>query len=236
MCETAEEWRPVVGFEEYQVSNMGRVKNKDGSIKKPGKNDDGYLYVRLYKNGLSTTRSVNILVGEAFIPNPEPERLTEVNHKDCNRTNNILSNLEWMSRVENNQSKNKSGNIGCICETSNKSFRAALTLYKIDYYFINPNRVKVEDWLQARRVELKNNLTVTELDLQKKTCINRSKEGRGSVYPRKSGSFSAEIYFGKKKVTKTVKTREEAEKIRLKLNEFELYTDARNYINLNYPK
>ena len=101
-----ETWKAIAGFEDlYEVSDLGRVKslnyNHTGKEKilKPGKTHGGYLMVNLCKDGHGKTVKVHRLVAEAFIPNPN--NLETVNHKDEVKTNNTVSNLEWMSRVDN---------------------------------------------------------------------------------------------------------------------------------------
>ena len=67
-----EEWRDIKGFEGlYQVSNLGRVKNAKGLIKKPTMNNRGYIRLSLWEGGKSKNFSVHRLVAEAFIPNPD---------------------------------------------------------------------------------------------------------------------------------------------------------------------
>lgn len=112
-------WKVVEGFDGiYSVSNFGRVSSKarvqiysDGrvynhperilkqSTPKTGKRV-GYMSTHFYCNGLRTTMSVHRLVAEAFIPNPENKAC--VNHIDGNKSNNHVSNLEWMTYAENN--------------------------------------------------------------------------------------------------------------------------------------
>ena len=103
-----EYWKPVVGYEgHYQVSNWGRVKSFDrwvksrngsvrfckGRILKPVTNDRGYLCVELWKNNKRKSCKVHRLVAEAFIPNPY--NLPMINHRDEDKTNNRVENLEW---------------------------------------------------------------------------------------------------------------------------------------------
>ena len=99
-----EYWKPVVGYEGlYMVSNWGRVKSiKFGKerILKPGTNNYGYLLVMLCKDGKIKGFTVHRLVAEAFLPNPH--NYPCVNHKDENKQNNNVSNLEWCSAQYNN--------------------------------------------------------------------------------------------------------------------------------------
>ena len=102
-------WRtPIVNgepWENYQVSNLGRILslnyNHTGKPKllKPSYNKQGYLQVQLSKNRKRKTFRVNRLVAETFIPNPN--NLPEVNHKDEDKTNNSVENLEWIWHKDN---------------------------------------------------------------------------------------------------------------------------------------
>ena len=101
-----EEWRDIVGYEGlYKVSNKGRVKRLQGKgckqerILKPGKNRGGYLRVKFWKDGKGINYKVHRLVAQAFIPNPQD--LPEINHKDENKENNCVENLEWITHKEN---------------------------------------------------------------------------------------------------------------------------------------
>lgn len=99
-------WKDVKGYEGlYQVSNTGRVrslnymKTSKVQVLKPQRQTQGYLFVRLRKEGKIRTIYIHRLVAEAFIPNPN--NYPEVNHIDENKQNNIVSNLEWCTREYN---------------------------------------------------------------------------------------------------------------------------------------
>lgn len=89
-------WRPISFDTNYLVSNLGRVKNriKDKTLKPCLKN--GYSYVKL--TGQKSYR-VHRLVALEFIENPK--NLPQINHKDHNRQNNRIDNLEWCSAQYN---------------------------------------------------------------------------------------------------------------------------------------
>ena len=96
-------WCPVKNYENlYEVSNQGRVKSigyGKERILKPGINTQGYLQVVLCKNGEKNNCVIHRLVAQTFIPNPD--NLPEVNHKDEDKTNNSVLNLEWCDRKSN---------------------------------------------------------------------------------------------------------------------------------------
>ena len=101
-----EEWRPVKDYEGlYEVSNRGNVKSLNyrhtgkERIMKPQKDSGGYLYVHLWKDRKDKSYKIHRLVAQAFIPNPEG--YNEVNHKDEDKTNNCVENLEYCSRSYN---------------------------------------------------------------------------------------------------------------------------------------
>lgn len=93
-------WRDIPDYPNYQVSNLGNVRNvKFGRIIKPSMTNKGYLRVCLWGNGESKNYRVHRLVAQAFIPNPN--NYPEINHKDKNRQNNYVNNLEWCTSQYN---------------------------------------------------------------------------------------------------------------------------------------
>lgn len=86
----------------YQVSNMGRVKGTNGKVLKQQSNKTtGYLTVMLYNKGYRKNVTVHRLVASAFIDNNNPDLLTMVNHRDENKHNNRVDNLEWCTQKYN---------------------------------------------------------------------------------------------------------------------------------------
>lgn len=93
------EWKQIKGFEHYEISNYGEVRNCEGKILKASKAGAGYSKVNLWKDGEKKQKYIHRLVAEAFVP--KPEKNVEVNHKDGDKNNNAVENLEWCSRSEN---------------------------------------------------------------------------------------------------------------------------------------
>ena len=95
-----ETWKDIDGyFGKYQVSDIGRVKNSEGLVMKQQITKDGYLSVALSVNGKQKRYQVHRLVAMAFLNNAN--KYPEVNHKDENKTNNNVNNLEWCSQEYN---------------------------------------------------------------------------------------------------------------------------------------
>ena len=109
-------WKPIKGFDGYYVSNYGRVANgktlrgskRSGQpLKIQKKCKSGRLYVALIKDGKQYNFYLSRLVAEAFIPNPEGK--PQVNHKDTDKHNNRVGNLEWATNSENQIHAYKTG-------------------------------------------------------------------------------------------------------------------------------
>ena len=110
-----EVWKSIDGFGNYMVSNLGNVKSierlafhprarrgvatKREHLLKPFLNHKGYPMVKLYHNTKTKTIAIHRLVAGAFIENPHS--LPQVNHKDENKQNNNVDNLEWCTNDYN---------------------------------------------------------------------------------------------------------------------------------------
>lgn len=103
-------WKDIAGYEGlYQISSFGNVKSFRASAKfgkpkelilKPYIINSGYAVVTLYTENIKHKFQVHRLVAESFLPNPQ--NLPCVNHKDENKLNNRVENLEWCSYQYNN--------------------------------------------------------------------------------------------------------------------------------------
>lgn len=169
----SEEWRPVEGYKDYFVSNLGRVKStrrfKEGRILTPLFNN-GYLSVILCKTNPDKTytrtfKGVHVLVAQAFIENPDPEKYTQVNHINERKGDNNVTNLEWCTPT---------GNI----TYGTRSYQALKTiLYRRNNY------IKVTDNETSEIYLFEDTKTVQEVLGIHPTCVNlalRHMYGRGT--------------------------------------------------------
>lgn len=113
-------WKSHPDIPVIEVSTLGRVRTLDrvtstekmtrfqkGRVLKQSDNGSGYLKVNIPINGKQASKRVNRLVAQTFIKNDD--NLPQVNHKDCDRTNNDVSNLEWCDGFYNQQYREKHG-------------------------------------------------------------------------------------------------------------------------------
>ena len=122
MIDLTEIWKEIVGYEGlYQVSNLGRVKSyygRNGRLTTEprilfGKRDkDGYIEVRLCKNGVVTYKRVHRVVADHFLTG---DMSLQVNHIDGNKSNNRVNNLELVTAKENVTHAHETGlHKGCV--------------------------------------------------------------------------------------------------------------------------
>jgi len=104
-----EEFKQIVDFDNYEVSNLGNVRNiNTGRILKVSNDTRGYLIVCLYKDKKKKTKRIHRLVAESFIENQENKEL--IDHIDNDIKNNNVNNLRWVTSTENNQNAKISKN------------------------------------------------------------------------------------------------------------------------------
>lgn len=102
-------WKDIPGWEDrYEVNECGEVRNKiTNNLLQGDKNNFGYLRVCLHENHRHQKFFRHRLVATLFLQNPFGFR--EVNHKDCNKQNNHVSNLEWCDRTHNERESRRNG-------------------------------------------------------------------------------------------------------------------------------
>lgn len=172
-----EEWCPISGYEGYQVSTFGRVKSfKHGTIKilKPMLTSFGYLQVTLCLGNKRIAKFVHRLVALAFIPNPNDK--PQVNHKDTNKLNNSIENLEWATAKENTRHAVETG----LKKQGEKCAEAKLTNEQAVYIRENPSKLTI--------VDLAKTFNVTPQTI---SCVQR-----GITYKTAGGNVRAKQAFG----------------------------------------
>jgi hypothetical protein len=121
-------WKPVLHYEkEYEVSNKGRVRRigvrkgaRVGRILAKAYTEKGYLMTTLWKNNVSRSYTIHILVARAFV---EGDHSLTVDHIDGNKLNNDPSNLEWITREENTRRQHALG----LCNTTTQFKHTKIT-------------------------------------------------------------------------------------------------------------
>lgn len=120
-----EEFKIIPGYEPYEVSNLGRLRRKGVILTTP----IGRVgYPRKYLKDLKKNLLIHRAIALCFIPNPK--NLKEVNHIDGIKSNNLLSNLEWISRKGN--AKHAYDNGLMRDQNGEKSHRAKLNQKQVD--------------------------------------------------------------------------------------------------------
>ena len=165
-------WCPIKGFEGlYEVSNYGRVRSiKFGKEKilKTSRNTNGYLFVSIRKNGHRKNCRVHRLVAETFIPNPS--NLSEINHLDEDKDNNLVQNLEWCDRKSN-----------CNFGTRNKRISQKLTNGKLSKSVIqySKNGEFIKEWQSLHDIE--RNLNYSKGNISS-CCTGRRKNAYNFIW------------------------------------------------------
>ena len=173
-----EVWKDVIGFEGiYKVSNVGRLMRYKNSVNMPDRNIlkgevtvFGYRQYKLSLDGMSRRMKAHRLVAQSFIPNPDNK--PQVNHKDGNKLNNRVDNLEWATSQENNQHALDTG----LREVDMKQVRAMHKTMakkqqkKVAQYDLNGNFIKTY-----------NSLKDTAKDFKTSTNIGRVCRGLGNT-------------------------------------------------------
>lgn len=174
-------WKDVEGYEGYyKVSNLGRVKSlpRNGTINterimKPKLSKTGYLTVHLRKSGYSKHKKIHRLIAIAFIEKVEGKEI--INHKDGDKLNNSISNLEWCTYKENSQHAHDTG----LAKTDMKQIAAARAVS----IAVRTKRVKQ---LDMEGNEIREFISMTEarkhLNKTSSTMIDRVCTGKVESY------------------------------------------------------
>lgn len=97
-----EQWRDFeYNGAKYRVSSQGRIMGMRGKLLKSRLNEDGYAVVTIGIGKKRTAEAIHRIVARVFIEKPDNNAKYEVNHKDCNRENNCVENLEWVTHQQN---------------------------------------------------------------------------------------------------------------------------------------
>lgn len=187
MHNTFEEWKPIDGYEQYyEVSNLGRVRSlprkrivfkketiRQGRILSPIKHHkNGYYNVMVSVDKRIKLLSLHRVVATAFIPNLN--NLPEVNHKNGNKGDNWVENLEWNSRIENVRHANKTGLIRYA--KGEKKPKAIFTNEQVRFIKKEMNKLSIAETISLLGMNPK------ELRLMQTVCkIRRGKKYKNVV-------------------------------------------------------
>lgn len=157
MMSAKEIWLTIKQNNNYEVSNLGNVRNaKTKRVLKPSISNKGYYLVALSNNGKSHTYTVHKLVIEHF--NRCAFSNEVVNHKDHNKLNNCIENLEWCTQKENIKDAYSSG----LCENARE--QAKINILKasksqaIKIAQLNKNHRVLKIWDSAREIDRSLNI------------------------------------------------------------------------------
>ncbi len=173
MANIQEVWRPVKDYEGiYEVSNLGKVKsidrvieynsglcksrNQKGTYTYLAVGRNGYHSASLWKNNKEMRFSVHRLVAQAFIENPENKK--QVNHKDGNKINNHVSNLEWMTASENG--KHRFSELGHVPPALGRTGELSGRSKKVNQYSLDGSYINTFDSARIATMHLGKNTTV----------------------------------------------------------------------------
>lgn len=162
-------WKDIENYPNYQVSNFGYVRCTNYHREHRTHllafipDSDGYLQVKLCKNGIVKFKRVHRLVAEAFIENKTNKE--QVNHIDGNKTNNAITNLEWATSKENMHHAFKTGLMANV-------YKPRPTMSKIVYQFDN-NKKLIKKWNSLREIEKKLNISHSTISY---ACKNKKQK------------------------------------------------------------
>lgn len=145
-------WKSIKGYEGfYEISNYGEIKSLynyrgKNNILKP-RLKKGYYQIGLRKNGIRKWYAIHRLTAIAFIPNPN--NLPQINHKDENKLNNKIDNLEWCTASYNN----------CYGTRIKRAIKTNKLKKKVIQYDLNGNKLNTFESISSASRETNTNIT-----------------------------------------------------------------------------
>jgi len=180
-------WKDIVGYEGmYEVSSFGRVRSLDrrlrngrlhtGSVLKTRIARNGYELVSMYADGMQKTDTVHRIMAQAFIPNPD--NLPQINHKDENKANNAVDNLEWCDSAYNN---NYGNHIRRIMETESwkPNLEKALATRPKSVLCLNQSGDIVSRYESARAAAKELGINPSNISA---CCLGKQKSAKGFTW------------------------------------------------------
>lgn len=168
------QWKYIKGYEDiYQINNLGEVKSiKRNIIMKPSIHRDGYYKIKLCKNGEKRWYQIHRLVAQTFLKNED--KLPCVNHKDENKLNNNVNNLEWCTIKYNNSYGTRLERVSM----SNKTKRAVLK-YDLDGNFMEKYSSLAEAFRKHDKIKSISSIALC--------CQNKYKQTHGFIFRYECG-------------------------------------------------
>lgn len=171
MINEVEVWKTIDGYEDYQVSNLGRVKSfkyKKELILKSNPNRKGYLQLKITNNKKHKSFAVHVLVAMMFHGHkPDGTSKIVVDHIDNNKLNNHADNLRLTTNRENASKDRKGGTskyVGVVFDKNLKKWRSAITfLYRFIYLGCYDSEIEAKNAYDKALDELNQGLDLNVL-------------------------------------------------------------------------
>ena len=150
-------FRIIEGFENYEISKLGNVRNRTtNKVLKCNLDGNGYYIIRLWSNKKATSKCIHRLIGETFIPNPDNKAF--IDHKDGNIINNAIENLRWATSSENQMNvkiskRNSSGVKGVSWDSKAEKWRSRINIDGVSVHIGRYGTIDtIEEAIQARQI------------------------------------------------------------------------------------